>query len=73
MLQLAVRNRHNECLEILIRDGHAKLDKKGGPYVLHSLALSPLHVFRSRRGNTALHECCLLGLDGVEPLRILLK
>ncbi|CAF5141119.1 unnamed protein product, partial [Rotaria sp. Silwood1] len=25
------------------------------------------------RGNTALHECCLLGLDGAEPLRILLK
>ncbi|CAF5073514.1 unnamed protein product, partial [Rotaria sp. Silwood1] len=25
------------------------------------------------RGNTALYECCLLGLDGAEPLRILLK
>ncbi|CAF3904056.1 unnamed protein product, partial [Rotaria sp. Silwood1] len=24
------------------------------------------------RGNTALYECCLLGLDGAEPLRILL-
>jgi hypothetical protein len=29
--------------------------------------------FDFRRGNTALHECCLLGLDGVEPLDILLK
>ncbi|CAF1480953.1 unnamed protein product [Rotaria sp. Silwood1] len=28
---------------------------------------------RQKRGNTALHECCLLGLDGAEPLRILLK
>ncbi|CAF4240084.1 unnamed protein product, partial [Rotaria magnacalcarata] len=25
------------------------------------------------RGNTALHECCLLGYDGIEPLKILLK
>lgn len=40
MLQLAVRNRHDDCLEILIRDGQAKLDKKGGPYVLQSLSLS---------------------------------
>ncbi|CAF3986370.1 unnamed protein product, partial [Rotaria sp. Silwood1] len=30
-------------------------------------------VLFCRRGNTALHECFLLGLDGAEPLRILLK
>ncbi|CAF1212445.1 unnamed protein product [Rotaria sordida] len=54
-LQLAVRNGHYECLETLIKDGKAKLDKKGP------------------RGNTALHECCLLGVDGIEPLGILLK
>ncbi|CAF3226706.1 unnamed protein product, partial [Rotaria sp. Silwood2] len=29
-------------------------------------------LFR-RRGNTALHECCLLGANGIEPLGILLK
>ena len=29
VLQLAVRNRHNECLETLIRDGKAKLDRRG--------------------------------------------
>ena len=29
VLQLAVRNHHNECLEILIKDGKAKLDKRG--------------------------------------------
>ncbi len=29
VLQLAVRNGHNECLETLIKDGKAKLDKKG--------------------------------------------
>ncbi|CAF3345526.1 unnamed protein product [Rotaria socialis] len=28
---------------------------------------------RGPRGNTALHECCLLEADGAEPLRILLK
>ncbi|CAF1327110.1 unnamed protein product [Rotaria sp. Silwood1] len=55
ILQLAIRNGYYECLETLIIDGKAKLDKKGP------------------RGNTALHECCLLGLDGAEPLRILLK
>jgi hypothetical protein len=73
MLQLAVRNRHNECLEVLIRDGHAKLDKKGGAYVPLRVPISRLHAFYSRRGNTALHECCLLGPDGVEPMGILLK
>lgn len=26
-----------------------------------------------RRGNTALHECCYLGQNGIEPLEILLK
>ncbi|CAF1320463.1 unnamed protein product [Rotaria sp. Silwood1] len=55
ILQLAICNGYYECLETLIIDGKAKLDKKGP------------------RGNTALHECCLLGLDGAEPLRILLK
>ncbi|CAF4021980.1 unnamed protein product, partial [Rotaria sp. Silwood1] len=30
-------------------------------------------VLFCRRGNTALHECFLLGLDGAEPLRILLN
>ena len=29
ILQLAVRNRHNECLETLICDGKAQLDKRG--------------------------------------------
>ncbi len=29
VLQLAVRNRHNECLEALIKDGKAKLDTRG--------------------------------------------
>jgi ankyrin repeat protein len=29
ILQLAVRNGHHECLETLIKDGGAKLDKKG--------------------------------------------
>lgn len=33
MLQLAVRNGHNECLEALINDGKARLDKRG-PYDL---------------------------------------
>ncbi len=28
-LQLAVRNGHYECLEILIKDGNAALDKRG--------------------------------------------
>ncbi|CAF4100556.1 unnamed protein product, partial [Rotaria sp. Silwood1] len=55
ILQLAIRNGYYECLETIIIDGKAKLDKKGP------------------RGNTALHECCLLGLDGAEPLRIRLK
>ncbi|CAF1552877.1 unnamed protein product, partial [Rotaria sp. Silwood1] len=55
ILQLAICNGYYECLETLIIDGKAKLDKKGP------------------RGNTALHECCLLGFDGAEPLRILLK
>ncbi|CAF1511376.1 unnamed protein product, partial [Rotaria sp. Silwood1] len=55
ILQLTIRNGYYECLETLIIDGKAKLDKKGP------------------RSNTALHECCLLGLDGAEPLRILLK
>ncbi|CAF1382933.1 unnamed protein product [Adineta steineri] len=55
VLQLAVRNRHNECLEPLIKIGKAQLDKRGP------------------RGNTALHECCLLGYNGVEPLKTLLK
>ncbi|CAF1535808.1 unnamed protein product, partial [Rotaria sp. Silwood1] len=55
ILQLAIRNGYYECLETLIIDGKAELDKKGP------------------RGNTALHECCLLELDGAEPLRILLK
>ncbi|CAF0792799.1 unnamed protein product [Rotaria sordida] len=55
VLQLAVRNRHNECLETLIKDGKAKLDLRGP------------------KGNTALHECCFFGYDGIEPLKILLK
>ncbi|CAF4603299.1 unnamed protein product [Rotaria socialis] len=55
VLQLAIRNHHNECLDTLIKDGKAKLDSRGP------------------RGNTALHECCLLGYDGIEPLKILLK
>ncbi|UJR21839.1 hypothetical protein I4U23_024913 [Adineta vaga] len=54
-LQLAVRNKHFECIETLIKDGEARLDKKGP------------------RGTTALHECCLLGYEGVQPLRILLE
>ncbi|CAF4540200.1 unnamed protein product, partial [Rotaria sp. Silwood1] len=54
-LQLAVRNRHNECIETLVKDGKAKLDIRGP------------------KGNTALHECCFLGYDGIEPLKILLK
>lgn len=29
VLQLAVRNRHNECLDVLIKDGKAKLDARG--------------------------------------------
>lgn len=29
MVQLAIRNGHNECLEALIIDGKAKLDKRG--------------------------------------------
>ncbi len=29
VLQLAVRNHHNECLETLIKDGKANLDKRG--------------------------------------------
>lgn len=29
ILQLAIRNRHNECLETLVRDGKAQLDKRG--------------------------------------------
>jgi ankyrin repeat protein len=29
VLQLAIRNRHNECLEALIKDGKAKLDPRG--------------------------------------------
>ena len=29
VLQLAVRNRHNECLEVLVKDGKAKLDTRG--------------------------------------------
>jgi ankyrin repeat protein len=29
VLQLAIRNRHNECLETLILDGKAKLDQRG--------------------------------------------
>ncbi len=28
-IQLAVRNGHTECLETLIKDGDAKLDKRG--------------------------------------------
>jgi len=28
-IQLAVRNGHTECLETLIKDGNAKLDKRG--------------------------------------------
>ena len=39
VLQLAVRNRHPECLETLIRDGNAKLDQRG-PYVKHPLSLA---------------------------------
>ncbi|CAF1504739.1 unnamed protein product, partial [Rotaria sp. Silwood1] len=54
ILQLAICNGYYKCLETLIIDGKAKLDKK-------------------KDRNTALHECCLLGLDGAEPLRILLK
>ncbi|CAF5181418.1 unnamed protein product, partial [Rotaria sp. Silwood1] len=30
-------------------------------------------VLFCRRGNAALYECCLLGLDSAESLRILLK
>ena len=45
MLQLAVRNRHNECLEILIRDGRARLDKKGGPYVQLKCSYVCTHSF----------------------------
>lgn len=29
VLQLAVRNHHTECLEVLIKDGKAKLDTRG--------------------------------------------
>ena len=29
LLQLAVRNRHTECLETLIKDGNAKVDQRG--------------------------------------------
>ncbi len=28
-LQLAVKNGHNECLTLLIKDGKAKIDQKG--------------------------------------------
>lgn len=29
ILQLAIRNNHHECVETLIRDGKAQLDKRG--------------------------------------------
>ncbi|CAF1326307.1 unnamed protein product [Adineta steineri] len=40
-IQLAVRNGHVECLETLIKDGHAKLDKRGprGTTALHESCL----------------------------------
>ncbi len=40
-LQLAVRNGHYECLTTLIKDGNAKLHKKG-PYVFEINSF-PLH------------------------------
>jgi ankyrin repeat protein len=36
ILQLAVRNRHYDCLEVLIKDGKAKLDQRG-PYVIEGI------------------------------------
>lgn len=78
MLHAAIRNRHYDCIPVLIKS-HADIKAKVPPYALTFWLISIKYLLMrlvnliKRKGNTVLHEAVLLGPESDTVIKMLLE